>query len=1185
MKTATRPAFRALAVFALGLAGVMATPIPLNNASLEAGGSIWAIPNDFDGWTESGQTGKAPVAHTGGYSLWNCWGYGWNSLFQQSRYTVVSAGETITASVWAKTDANLGSGTASFNLSLKLGNDWAAFIQPGYQGGRDWTQLTTSYVTTVADIGKTVGISFGTDGGPGAGNPGYVYMDDPSLSTVTPQTATNWPTFSATASSISPGCPASNACDGDGGTAWASATHAKAFHSESLAFWMDASHPVNYIKIYPLTIGGSSVGIPVNFHVESASGASWNYVGSFSHVSRPVGGAPFIVRLPATLNTNGLRIVAEVLGNDLAGNYAFEVAEVSAGYDSSAGTPDQVLAAASASSVGSPGQEAANVIDGNFPTLWSSGTNAAASATEWIQFGFKGGGHSRVNYVKMRPHFSGRALGFPVDFAISYYDGSKWTTALINTGFPNPTADDWIVLPIAAVDAYQIKITATKLGTDGTSNAVGNYVFQLAEVGAGYDPGFNGLSLLGNSTYGLSAGSIDQVSASGTASSTVGTGWAASNATDGNLSTLWSSAGHGKTPGATEWIKFGFVGSGHASVNYLKILPRYSAALGRTLCFPVSFTVAYSPDNGVTWTTVATQSGYPMPTTDDWVVIPFPAVDAYQLKVTATTLGTDDSGNCYFQLAEIAAGYDADFLKVAALGNNVIGDKVEIRNVGSDAFITNAQLGNWVYDTRNPIVTPGAGNNIYAPSVVFTGSGWNIYFGGWDAVGAHDQLSMTTCPDNFLTFGSHSLLIANGEFSHVNNPCVVQTDTNQWKMICTVLLRNPVLNKPMAATSADGNTWTPSSGIASALINMNGYTDATNADWTTADVNGSNHFLYENGVYHMFFDDFVTKNNRVQYATSTDFKNFTYRGVALNEWKICNDVKKFSYGGQSNYLWAYHLNGNHVWYSTGTSIAAPSPSSVLFSNNGSADTYITSPCFVTDATRLYGSLYGAGAPSSLNQNRIFATWLQKKVVFTATSGTTIGTSGNQSYGPDRQQVATSAIQSVGTGRFSVYDTDGVSLLYVSPVLTLRKGDVWQYRGPGNAAEPAPPSYSSYDTWISGFPVGDTTAGGDPDGDGIPNLLEFVLNGNPGRADAASLDALSSGSYLVFSFDRRVDSIGATTQIFQYGYDLKSWTDIPLAAGPMVALGPPSGGLQSVIVTIPRNGAAKTFGRLKVILNQ
>ena len=150
-------------MIALGITATQATPIPLNNPSLEAGGAESAIPNDFDGWTESGPTGKATVAHTGSYGLWNCWGYGWNSLFQQS-YAVTSAGETITASVWAKTDANLGTGTASFNLSLKVGNDSPAFVQPAYQGGQDWTQLTTSYVTTAADIGKVVGISFGTDG-------------------------------------------------------------------------------------------------------------------------------------------------------------------------------------------------------------------------------------------------------------------------------------------------------------------------------------------------------------------------------------------------------------------------------------------------------------------------------------------------------------------------------------------------------------------------------------------------------------------------------------------------------------------------------------------------------------------------------------------------------------------------------------------------------------------------------------------------------------------------------------------------------------------------------------------------------------------------------------------------------------------------------------------------------------
>ena len=131
MKTTSRHAIRLLAMIAVGITATQATPIALNNPSLESGGSAGTIPNDFDGWTESGPTGKSTVAHSGSYGLWNCWGSGWNSLFQQG-YTVAAAGETITASVWAKTDTHLGSGWASFNLSLKVGNDWAAFAQPAY---------------------------------------------------------------------------------------------------------------------------------------------------------------------------------------------------------------------------------------------------------------------------------------------------------------------------------------------------------------------------------------------------------------------------------------------------------------------------------------------------------------------------------------------------------------------------------------------------------------------------------------------------------------------------------------------------------------------------------------------------------------------------------------------------------------------------------------------------------------------------------------------------------------------------------------------------------------------------------------------------------------------------------------------------------------------------------------------
>ena len=163
-------------------------PIPLINPSLEAGGSGWEGPDNsvgFTGWTCAGPAGGATVAHAGSRGLWNCWGYGWNSLSQQSTYTVGVAGETITASVWAKTSDIL-IGGAWFNLTLTLDNVGVAFAQPNYPANQDWTKLTTAYVTTAADIGKTVGISFGTDGGTTNGQPNYVYMDDPGLSVVFP---------------------------------------------------------------------------------------------------------------------------------------------------------------------------------------------------------------------------------------------------------------------------------------------------------------------------------------------------------------------------------------------------------------------------------------------------------------------------------------------------------------------------------------------------------------------------------------------------------------------------------------------------------------------------------------------------------------------------------------------------------------------------------------------------------------------------------------------------------------------------------------------------------------------------------------------------------------------------------------------------------------------------------------
>jgi hypothetical protein len=67
------------------------------------------------------------------------------------------------------------------------------------------------------------------------------------------------------------------------------------------------------------------------------------------------------------------------------------------------------------------------------------------------------------------------------------------------------------------------------------------------------------------------------------------------------------------------------------------------------------------------------------------------------------------------------------------------------------------------------------------------------------------------------------------------------------------------------------------------------------------------------------------------------------------------------------------------------------------------------------------------------------------VIFTSTSVDW----GNDelALGPDLIRMGTD--NAVETGSFRVYDTDGTTLLYTTPLLTTRPGDVWQYIGQDN----------------------------------------------------------------------------------------------------------------------------------------
>jgi Carbohydrate esterase, sialic acid-specific acetylesterase len=106
---------------------------------------------------------------------------------------------------------------------------------------------------------------------------------------------------------------------------------------------------------------------------------------------------------------------------------------------------------------------------------------------------------------------------------------------------------------------------------------------------------------------------------------------------------------------------------------------------------------------------------------------------------------------------------------------------------------------------------------------------------------------------------------------------------------------------------------------------------------------------------------------------------------------------------------------------------------------------------------------------------------------------------------------------------------------------------------------------------------------DPDRDGISNLLEFTLAGEPMVSTQKNLPRLlrENGSW-VFKYDRSDSSLAAgISQIVEYGSNLTGWTQvlIPTTSSGMVEITPakPS---DHVKVTIPNLGSKK-FARLKV----
>jgi hypothetical protein len=108
-------------------------------------------------------------------------------------------------------------------------------------------------------------------------------------------------------------------------------------------------------------------------------------------------------------------------------------------------------------------------------------------------------------------------------------------------------------------------------------------------------------------------------------------------------------------------------------------------------------------------------------------------------------------------------------------------------------------------------------------------------------------------------------------------------------------------------------------------------------------------------------------------------------------------------------------------------------------------------------------------------------------------------------------------------------------------------------------------------------------GDDPEFDGLPNLLEFVLRGNPLADSSALLPKLNRvGNSWFYEYDRNDASIPpATTQVVEYSTNLVNWTqvNIPATSAGIVSITPGSPA-DHVRVALPDLGRSG-FVRLKV----
>ncbi len=286
------------------------------------------------------------------------------------------------------------------------------------------------------------------------------------------------------------------------------------------------------------------------------------------------------------------------------------------------------------------GWPANSVVDGNQNTVYSSQSFVSPNNDRASYLNVMlANGPQNVNEVLLTARAGN--LGFPIKYTIevtSPKDSSQFIDLEESTAQPDSTGKVTIALP-ATYSTYGIKIIPGYLGLD----AIGNHVFQMADVQMAFDPYLNPISTSTLTTYPMGTASSPDVLA----------GWPASNVLYDNPAIAYSSTKFNTTSNGRNTCLEVMLANGRQNVNELILTARMSN--GQIQEFPQSYNIYLtSPDDSTQFPVmVGTYSNQPDPTTGK-VVIPMTGTFmTYGVKIVPTVLGADPVFGSYFQMAGV----------------------------------------------------------------------------------------------------------------------------------------------------------------------------------------------------------------------------------------------------------------------------------------------------------------------------------------------------------------------------------------------------------------------------------------------------------------------------------------------------------------------------------------------------